>query len=930
MLGPKLSLAPASLLAATAIAVSTAAQEPQQPQVEEIIVTGTYIRRPSQFDSPSPLLSVGADQLAAQGHNEVGRVLEDLTINTGSQNNPDAFTQNFTTGTSNINLRGLGVSSTLVLINGRRQTQSAVTTDRGENFVDTSSLPPMIAFERIEILKDGATALYGSEAVAGVTNFITRTNFEGFDLELGLQGNDRYPQQDIELSGLWGGGTDATRVLVAFNHLDREPLTTFERRLSGPTDDLSQAGNPGSFLVPSLPGNPAYRSVWTAAFDSNRNGVADFVEPTLGLPAVPGAQPPVFADQDCTAIAAQDPKVVPGFAAQIPSPIGAIPIGLCQFDFGGFYSIVPEEKRTSAFAEVRHEFGDNLQGRLEAHIADNEALRNNSPSFPFAAFPTVAATHPDNPYGSDVRFIGRLIGAGGTPIESVHNSDTYRIAGTLSGTVNNTWLWEVALQHSENDFFVSAPDVLVDRFDNAIQGLGGPGCNPATGAPGVAPCVYFNPFGSALTGTGTLNSPELLNYLIGFESFDARSELTSLEAFTSRELGELGGGFAGLAFGAQYRGDELTYDYDENANRDNFLFLTGNPDFGDDRDVEAVFVELALPFSEAIHLQLAGRYESYGDGVSSTDPKATLLWRPTLDFSLRASVGTSFRAPSLFQAFGTQTTLAELIDPDVGTPQFFPVRTQPNPSGSPLEPEEADVFNVGVTFSPGEAWEVGVDYWSFDYTNVIIEQNPQAILNAAAQGSAQAQAQVVRDPTSGLLLRVDSFYANASALETDGLDLSVARELDLRGGGELRAGIDATYIASYDLQDPQAGAIDGAGRRNFANFGTSTPEWRANAFVTWARERHGVSAFVRYIDSYVDDEVDLGQGAAFFRPIDSHITVDAQYTLDLPSDRAPLLTFGAINLFDEDPPRVQTSGGYDSKVHDPRGRMFYAKALFRF
>ncbi len=931
MLTRKLPLLEVGLLAATAVALSPAAQEAQQqPPVEEIVVTGTYIRRPSQADSPSPLLYVDAEQLAAQGHNEVGRVLEDLTINSGSQNNPDAFTQNFTTGTSNINLRGLGVSSTLVLVNGRRQTQSAVTTDRGENFVDISSLPPMIAFERIEILKDGATALYGSEAVAGVANFITRTNFEGFDLELALQGNHRHPQQDVELSGLWGGGTDATRVLVAFSHLDREPLSTFERRLSGPTDDLSQAGMPGSFLVPSLPGNPAYRSVWTAAFDSNRNGVADFVEPTLGLPAVPGAQPPVFADQDCAAIAAQDPKVVPAFAASIPSPIGNIPIGLCQFDFGGFYSIVPEEERSSAFAEVRHELGDNLQGRIEAHIADNEARRYNSPSFPFAAFPTVAATHPDNPYGSDVRFIGRIIGAGGLAVESVHNSDTYRIAGTLTGTVNNTWLWEVGLQHSENDFFVSAPDVLVDRFNAAIRGLGGPGCNPATSSPGVAPCVYFNPFGSSLTGTGTPNSRELLSHLVGFESFDAKSKLSSLEAFTSRELGALGGGFAGLAFGAQYRGDELTYDYDENANRDNFLFLTGNPDFGDDRDVKAIFVELALPFTEALHLQLAGRYESYGNGVDSTDPKATLLWRPSLDFSLRASAGTSFRAPSLFQAFGTQTTLAELIDPNVGTPQFFPVRTRPNPSGSPLQPEEADVFNVGVTFSPGERWEVGIDYWSFDYTNVIIEQNPQAILNAAAGGNAQARSQVVRDPASGLLLRVDSFYANASALETDGLDLSVARTLELNRGGDIRTGLDATYVASYDLEDPQAGAIDGAGRRNFANFGTSTPEWRANAFVTWARERHGVSAFVRFIDSYVDDEVDIGQGPAFFRRIDSQITVDAQYTLELAAERAPALTFGVINLTDEDPPRVQTSGGYDSKVHDPRGRMLYAKALFRF
>jgi outer membrane receptor protein involved in Fe transport len=472
--------------------------------------------------------------------------------------------------------------------------------------------------------------------------------------------------------------------------------------------------------------------------------------------------------------------------------------------------------------------------------------------------------------------------------------------------------------------------VLIDRFDNAIRGLGGAGCNAATGTPGTGSCVYFNPFGSALTGTGTPNSPELFDWLIGFEQFDAHSELVSLEGVVSRELRELGGGPAGIAVGAQYRGDELSYDYDENANRDNYLFLIGNPDFGDERDIGAVFVELALPFTEALSLQLAGRYEDYGDGVDSTDPKASLLWRPSPGFSLRTSMGTSFRAPSLFQAFGTQTTLAELIDPGVGTPQFFPVRTQPNPSGAALAPEEADVFNVGVSFSPTEVWEIGIDYWSFDYTNVIIEQNPQALLNAAAQGNAAAQAQVVRDSASGLLLRVDSFYANASALETDGFDLSVTRELDPRAGGSLRVGADATFIASYDLQDPQAGAIEGAGRRNFANFGTSTPEWRANAFVQWQTDRHAVNAFVRYIDAYVDDEVDLGQGSAFFRPIDSQLTLDAQYALTLAAPRAPRLTFGVINLTDEDPPRVQTSGGYDSKVHDPRGRMLYAKALFRF
>jgi outer membrane receptor protein involved in Fe transport len=915
---------------AASLSALAAFSQDQQP-VDEVVVTGTYIRRQSQFDSPSPLVTLSADDLAATGANDVGDVIEDLTINTGSQNNPDAFTQNFTTGTSNVNLRGLGVSSTLVLVNGRRQTQSAVVTDRGENFVDTSSLPPMIAFERIELLKDGATALYGSEAVAGVVNFITRSSFVGFDLEVGVQEVDAFPQEDQEIAALWGAGNDRTHVLVAFDHLDRSMLTTNDRRLSGPTDDLSQAGMPGSFLLPSLPGNPAFRPVWTAAFDSNRNGVADFVEPTLGLPAVPGAQPPVLADQDCVALAAQDPKVVPTIAASVPSPAGPINVGLCEFDFGGYYSLVPEETRNSAYVELRRQMKRGLVGRLEYHLANNDASRNNSPAFPFAAFPVIAASHPDNPYGSDVRFIGRAVGAGGAASESIHDSDTRRFAGSLTGNIGDSWVWEIGTQYSDNDFFVQASDVLVDRFNLAIRGLGGPTCNAATGTPGAGPCVWFNPFGSSLTGLGTRNSPELLDYLVGEETFDAHSKLFTVEGFASRQLGDLAGGPIGIAVGAQYRNDELSYDYSADANRDNFLFLVGNPDFGDERDIDALFVELALPFSDALNLQVATRYESYGGGVDSTDPKLTLLWRPSLKLSLRGSVGTSFRAPSLFQAFGTQTTLGELIDPNVGSPQFFPVRTRPNPSGAPLRPEEADVLNFGVSFAPTENLNLSLDYWSFDYSNVIIEQNAQAVLNAAALGDAQARAQVIRDAASGLLLRVDTFYANASVLKTDGFDLGVAYEFEkLDAGGSLRVGLDGTYIASYDIEDPQAGRIDGAGRRNFANFGTSTPQWRANAFANWKRGRHALNGYVRYIDSYVDDEVDLGQGAAFFRSIASQVTVDAQYALALDARAAPTLSFGIINLFDEDPPRVATSGGYDSKVHDPRGRLFYAKAVFKF
>ena len=905
-----------------------AAQDAAATPVEEVIVTGSFIRRPSQFDAPSPLITIGRDEMGASGAAEIGDIIEDLTINSGSQNNPDAFTQNFSTGTSNINLRGLGVSSSLVLINGRRQTQSAVATDRGENFVDTSSLPPMIAFDRIEILKDGATALYGSEAVAGVVNFMTRSDFRGFEIELDLQTVDGYPQDDLRLSALYGGGNDTTHVLAALSILDRDPLTTNDRRLSGPLDDLSQAGNPGSFLVTSIPGNPLYAPIWSAAFDSNGNGVADAVEPQIGLPPVLDAALPVFADPACAAIATQDPKVVPSFAATVPTPAGDVPIGLCQFDFGGYYSIVPEEQRASAFVEVDHIFSDTLTGAVELHIANNDAQRNNSPSFPFSSFPVVPAVHPDNPFGSAVSFIGRVEGAGGAAVPSFHDSDTWRLAGRLEGDLSDRWRFDAAVTLSENEFEVRTEDTLIDRFSLAMQGLGGPACDPATGVAGVAPCGWFNPFGSALTGTGTINSDALLDDITGNFSYRASSELMTLDGLIAGRLGTINGSPVELAAGVQFRDEQLTYDYDANTNNDNFLFFAGIPDFSNDRDVTAVFVEFNLPLSDTLDLQLAARHEDYGTGFSSTDPKLAFLWRPADQISVRGSVGTAFRAPSLFQDFGIQTSLVQLTDPTVGIPQFFPVRTQADQNVQGLDPEEADVLNLGISFSPIGDLEISLDYWSFDYNQVIIQQNPQAVLNAAAAGNPTALNQVNRDPLSGLLLGIDTFYANASSLETDGFDLSIAHEFDLGSGALLRVGADATIVTSYDLVDPQAGPRDGLGWRNFANFATSMPEVRATVFAGWSTDRQGFDLFLRHIDGYRDDErPTIGSVPV---PIGSFTTLDAQYRYQFRGDRGPALALGAVNLLDEDPPYVRTNGGYDAKVHDPRGRVLYARASINF
>lgn len=920
--------------------------EASRSVTEEVLVTGSYIKGLTQENLASPIESIGRGDILDIGAIRVEDIINNLTINTGSENNPDAFTQNFTTGTSNINLRGLGVASTLVLLNGRRQTYSAFTTDKGENFVDTSGLVPLIAVERVEILKDGAASLYGSDAVAGVVNFVTRNDFEGFEFQVEALTGDS--QVDLSLSGIYGVDFGNTRLIAAFSHLDRDGLGTDERRLSRVEDDTSRAGFPGTFLLPTAPTGPTDNLSWNAAYNANGNhpSIADFFEPLLGFPEVPNARQPAFADPDCNNIAQDDNTTVPPEPTALPAPLGA-----CQYDFGENFTLVPDEERTQLYAHLQHEFSESLNFFLELALADNSAERRNSPSFPITTTPVVCGDgsldpllgsscaslgpHPDNPYEVDVLFVGRVRGSGSDPLISYHDSKTSRLATGLGGSITDTWDWSIDFSSSRNQFDLRAQDTLANEFQRALVGLGGEECAGTPGVdifPGVGPCSYFNPFGSSLIGTGTANTEAIFDYITGDLTIDAEAELKTLSGLVTGNLFEMGGGNVGLAIGTQLRQESLDYDYDENSNNENFIFFNGNPDFNGDRDIKAVFSELAMPVLNNLNIQLSIRHEDYEDSGSSTDPKLALLYRPTENLALRTTLGTSFRAPSLFQQEGIQTTLVEIRTPELGK-QFLPVRARPNPNDS-LEPEEADVMNVGASWnSDSQAFEISLDYWAYDYKNAIIQQNPQAILNAATADDPdpQAASQVEFTPTGISLITV--FYDNASALETDGVDLGASYTWANTSTGLYRLGLELTKIMSYDLVDPQAGPIDGLGKRNFENFASSVPEMRANLHFLWSSRQHSINAFVRHIDSYVNDQLDENDQPKN-QPIDSHTTVDLQYTYQFEpfgdAVEGITLSIGGINVTDEDPPYVSTNGGYDSKVHDPRGALYYLRATIPF
>lgn len=855
--------------------------------VEMIMVTGSYVRRSENFESPSPLAVVDSVAIEAIGAKNIGDITQTLTINTGSENTPDAFTQNATAGTSNINLRGLGVASTLVLLNNKRQVVNAQPNNGGVNFVDTSSLVPMIAIGRMEIVKDGASALYGSDAVAGVVNFITKRNYEGAQISVDYQDGAHGDNKEYVIQGLWGTADDDGSVMAAISYTNRSPMFTSDRRLSRIQDDTSSLGNPGSYFI----------------------GATPFIDPT-----------------GCSEF---------GGYPNLLAPSGTVPgleVGFCGFDFGNTYSFVPDETRVNAYFKGTKRLTDDIEWITEVSFARNRAERGGSPTFPILTFPTVPASHPSNVFGQDVSFFGRAIGNGGEGDPANTESDTMRFMTMLQGELDDGF-WEFSYTAARNDYLFTVNDTLAQEFQNALRGLGGQGCDPVTGTPGEGACEYFNPFATSFT---TLpNSQNVIDSFTAREEIDSESNLEVFEAFVSTELFEMEGGAAGIAFGAQYRYQDLSQDYDSLANQDRFSFVIGNADIYGEQDVYALFAELALPVSEDLDVQIALRYEDYGGTTGDTiDPKLAFSYRATEDFSLRGSISTSFRAPSIFQRDGGATSLNQMVDPLTGSAAFAAARASGNED---LVPEESTAYNLGFSLEPVDDWSIELDYWSFDFTDLIIQESFQAILNAEPQNPDR----VVRagDPLNGPLLQVNVTYVNASSLETSGLDFVSSYKMDT-DVGTFTPSISATYILAYDLVDPQAGKIDGAGLRNFNSIGVSTPELRVNFGLSWKNDNHSANVFVRYIDEYSDDQ-NCADGTTFsaactagFNGIDSHVTIDAQYNIDLgailETDNKYVLTFGGMNITDEDPPQVFTNSGFDSKVHDPRGRQLYARFAMEF
>ena len=879
---PHRALAAAAFSAALAAALPVVALAQGAKSMEEVLITGSFIKSTGE-DEASPVEVLDDTYIENSGAVNIVELTSRLAVNSGSENNADSFTAGETQGTANVNLRGLGLTSTLVLINGKRQTLAAAVANDGSVFVDTNTVP-FAALERVEILKEGATATYGSDAIAGVVNFILKDDFSGFQLDGGYQSTASGGQTNTGLNALAGFELGArTRALFSASLMQQQPLASVERPYTT-ENALSTLGR--SFI----------------ALGAGR-GTGAYAGPVAPRQTIP------------------DPNCAANGGPLIASN------NRCGFLYGPRFNLVNEESSYQLYGNLTHEFSAALTLSAELGWSHHEVKDNpQSPSYPNLGFPRILPGQAGSPFDVPVVWLGRPLGSEAPSPFAPRESDTLRASLDLEGRLGSGsgWDWYAALTYSANERSITQPDTVQSRLEAALAGRGGPNGTET-----------FSPFDPAA------NSRALIDYISVATLNQRKTALLVGDVVFSGELFERPAGAVAAAFGAQWRHEAYRIDpvgvfekrLDPATGQPipvDLIFLGGALPIDESRSAYALFAEASVPLGASLELDLALRYEDL-DTDSSVDPKIALRWQATDDLVLRASASSAFREPSLQQIYSQGTSLEGLVDPlNPGSAVFVRVDT----AGSrDLRPEESTNVNLGAIWSPTDDLSLRLDYWRFDYKDVIVAEDAQGKLNDEPNGP-----DVNRLSGAGSQLQgITTNYINASSVETDGIDLAVDWRLPSGRAGQFGAHLTATHFLSYVIPctGPNArgcagasGTQDVVGFFNYDTFVRSMPATKLNASLDWTRGPHRVALLGFYTSSYATTRpVDpRARSLGYTRNIDSWLTVDVQYAYAFKLAGAEaVLTLGSKNLFDEEAPRAYdgVNFSFDPKHHDPRGRLWY-------
>lgn len=867
--------------------------------VEEVVVTGSYLKG-SAKDGASPVEIISRDTIDQLGATSIADITRNLTVDSGSENNPDSFTSGSTQGTSNVNLRGLGLSSTLVLIDGRRNAVAANTANDGSVFVDTNSIP-VIALERVEVLKEGAASIYGSDAVAGVVNYILRRDFTGVEVNVSQQKTDLGDQTDDRVGVIWGKDFGDTNVVVAYSELNRSPFGG--KDLSAYSENaISGFGN--SFAILSIP-------VLTGDFANiltGNGGVHNVASGPYAGNYFIGENVP---DANCVA----NNGILQDSANIYNGPLGLnFPDGQrCGFYYGDRFNLVNDEDHTSLYTSVKTTLDNGVGFELDYMATDVNVNDNpQSPSYPALSYlgipimPGMAGS----PFDTPVLWIGRALGSSFPSPLAPREYENSRISMGFNGTLDNGMDWDVHYTESSQSSYLFQPDTSTSRFGAAINGVGGVSGNES-----------FNLFDPSA------NSASLIDHISSGEERWSDSKLQVLDFVLT---GERRGW--DVATGFQYkneafkiaRNDESTTLFAEDGSisqQSDLIFLGGGLESKSRRDSTAFFVEAGKDLTDKLSFKGAARFENL-DSESTYNPKASLRYQMSDDLVLRGSFSTSFREPSLSQLSSSLVSLQGLQDFNAdGTPKgsvsFIRVAVAKNEN---LTPEESDNMNLGAIWTPNDQTSVTLDYWTVDYKNVVTLESAQGKIIANPESS-----DIIR--TNGTLVGVTTSYFNAANIDASGLDLEASYNFDTPLG-QASVGLNTARMLEYKIPDGSGGSKDVVGLFNHDNFARSMPETKSVITGNLTNGNHNFTAFIRMISEYKTTRGIPASAAAkgYSQDIDSFTTLDLKYSYDLEfGDSMITLSAGVNNATDEEAPRVYDAANfsYDGKHHDPRGQMTY-------
>ena len=949
-----------------------------------VAVTGTAIDAPA-INMPHAVTVVSRETLERQGVTQLVDLFRNLNVSHGvvgernswyNSNQPATLTETV----ANVNLRGLGASRTLVLINGRRHVPVPARLIGGR-FVDVNTIPA-IAVGRLEVLKEGASATYGSDAVGGVANFVTRGDFRGFEVNVAHDYFDG--GGDTNVAGIWGGRIGSSSAVFSAERVGRQELRMEERpwtldRLStfppGSRAGWSVLGNPGTFSAGApLP--------WTGD----------------------------VSDPRCTDFGGQDE----GWT--------------CRFRYAPYDNLIEAQQHTRAFAELNGPLNDRVDYHVEGLWAD-AVIPNwyTTPSYgpvstSSSTLMEVAADHPGrqafcaayaghpnaDPTGACMAdtpwyFHGRPFGSSGPARRVRRESRTQRVAASVDGdftTGGRDAHWDLGVSYSRARGNFTVPGIYRDRIFRAFRGFGGPDCGVGVGADptspagmrlgpldgalaGQGPCQYYNPFSNAIEysdqpgsrfrstpnpdyAPALANAEALRRWLNEEVDLVGTTDLFVADATLS---GNLVRNVADFAVGYQYRGMQADGDPNDPGDAtlnpcavvgdlgcspgDQFgpyLFTGVHRPYAAEQQVQRLFGEVALGIGPRLDAQIAANYEFYdvaGRRVNSFAPKLAgrLQVAENVHYSLalRGSVQTTFRTPSLDDLNPSPLTTAEWV---TATGRWNVVDRYGRPDS--LQPERAFTYNAGAVLFLEGGVEATVDYWRYDFENVIGSMPHDAIASLYASDDSASRAAVSRfivcpggraseqAPEDRCavrnLERIQIDLVNWPGLTTSGVDTHFAVRTDV-GPGQFSASWDSTYTVGYESKALVLEGTDfilhpggqAAGYLNFAHpIAVPLPRWKSRWSASWDWSRYSLANYVSYISAYED------RGAATTRPrIDPFLTWDMSFLWRFPG-RGMNLTVYAMNLTGQMPPWANVEQSYDGFTHDPKGRRIKMAVSWRF